>query len=258
MRSSLVALAVVAAPVLASTAAGAQPARGKPPATAHGGPAATSDRDAEAKALFQAGRAAYEAGRFEDALGHFQRAYELSGRSALLYNVGLAADRARKDDVAIQAYERFLAAEPESSLRGEVEARLGLLKRARDERERPARPRASRPAPADPAPEDGGSRGWMPWAVAGGGAAFVVTGGVLLTLGLSARSRVVDARDGARWSELASDADAAPLLLGGGAALLVGGVAAAVGGVVWATRKESGAETALVVGPGAFLVRGRF
>lgn len=153
---------------------------------------------------------------------------------------------------------RFLAAEPTSELRGEAESRLTLLKRAREEAARPKPPSSADRAPAAPSEEGGGRKAWAPWAVAGGGAALAVAGGVLFALGLAARSRVVDARDGARWSELSGDADAAPLLLGGGVVLFLGGAAAAAGGVAWATRSGAGEEAAVVVGPGAISVRGRF
>ena len=49
--------------------------------------------DEEGRALFAAGRAAFGAERFEDALGHFQAAFDRSQRPELLYNVALALDR---------------------------------------------------------------------------------------------------------------------------------------------------------------------
>jgi tetratricopeptide (TPR) repeat protein len=89
--------------------------------------AATSSRDEEARMLFEAGRVAYEDGRFEDALGYFQRAHDLSGRPALLYNVGSAADKLRRDAVALDAFRRYLEALPTAENRGEVEARIRVL-----------------------------------------------------------------------------------------------------------------------------------
>lgn len=86
--------------------------------------------DEEARSLFAAGRTAFEAGRFESALERFREAYELSGRAALLYNIGTAADRLRRDAEALEAFRAYVAAEPDASNRGEVEARIAVLERA--------------------------------------------------------------------------------------------------------------------------------
>lgn len=94
-----------------------------------------SASDREAQSLFAAGRAAYEGGRFEAALARFEEAFELSGRPGLLYNIGQCLDRLRRDDEAIAAFEGYIAAEPGSEHRDEVEARLAALRRARAARQ---------------------------------------------------------------------------------------------------------------------------
>lgn len=86
--------------------------------------------EAEARSLFEAGRSAFDIGRYEDALEHFQQAYELSGRSSLLYNVGQTADRLRLDAVALEAFERFLADNPEHARAEAVRARIRVLREA--------------------------------------------------------------------------------------------------------------------------------
>ncbi len=94
--------------------------------------AAQSDdaRDDEARALYQAGRVAFDDGRFEDALGYFGRAHELSGRPQLLYNIGSAADRLRRNAVALEHFEAYLEAVPDAENRRSVEARIRLLRDA--------------------------------------------------------------------------------------------------------------------------------
>lgn len=92
--------------------------------------AAPDPRDEEARQLFEAGRIAYSNGHYEDALHHFTRAHELSGRGALLYNVGQSLDRLRRDAEAIEAFEAFLAAEPEAPQRAQVETRLTILRQS--------------------------------------------------------------------------------------------------------------------------------
>jgi hypothetical protein len=86
--------------------------------------------DTEARALFEAGSTAFEDARYADALGHFQRAYELSERPRLLYNIGLAADRLRRDEIALEAFEQFLAEVPDHPRRRDVRARVEVLREA--------------------------------------------------------------------------------------------------------------------------------
>jgi tetratricopeptide (TPR) repeat protein len=92
-------------------------------------------RELEARTLFEAGRLAFEDGRFEDALASFERAHRLSNRSLLLFNIGACLDRLQRHAEAIDAFERYLEAQPEAANRAEVEARVGQM-RAAAERER--------------------------------------------------------------------------------------------------------------------------
>ena len=88
--------------------------------------------DEEARLVFEAGSVAFSDARYEQALELFQRAYELSDRAVLLYNVGVAADRLRRDDVALEAFQRFLALVPEHPRRRDVEVRVTVLLGARE------------------------------------------------------------------------------------------------------------------------------
>lgn len=149
-------------------------------------PATNDARDREARNLFEAGRLAYDDGRFEEALGYFQKAFDLSQRPELLYNVGSAAERLRQDDKALAAYERYLRELPTADNRGNVEARVDILRDALNERHR-ARSGQSNPEwiAADreqPANVDGSSgSSWWIWAVVGGVAlAGGITAAVLL------------------------------------------------------------------------------
>lgn len=94
---------------------------------------AQADTENEARALFQAGTMAYEDGRYEAALGHFQQAYTLSQRPLILWNIALAADRARHDELALTTYRQFLAEVPDSptshDLRVRALARIDVLER---------------------------------------------------------------------------------------------------------------------------------
>lgn len=86
--------------------------------------------DEEARALYQAGRVAFDDGRFDDALEYFERSHELSGRPQLLYNIGSAADRLRRNAMALEHFEAYLEALPDAENRRSVEARIRLLRDA--------------------------------------------------------------------------------------------------------------------------------
>jgi tetratricopeptide (TPR) repeat protein len=108
-----------------------------------------AEQDA-ARAAFKDGRIAFDQGRYAEALQRFEHAYELSGKSELLYNIGLAADRIREDDRALEAFEQYLKETPASSQREQVRMRVVALReaRARNERERSHEQREA-PTPAE-------------------------------------------------------------------------------------------------------------
>jgi len=150
-------------------------------------------RDAEARGLFDAGRTAFEAGRYADALGYFTRAHELSARPALLFNIGTSHDRLRHDADALIAFEAYLQSVPDARNRAEVEARIALLREAVAERERE---RA-----ADPGVGDGADSGETPEAERSSGRLFTwIAGGVALASAAVATWAWIDANS--RYSDL--------------------------------------------------------
>lgn len=80
-----------------------------------------------ARDAFDAGRAAYDQGRFDEALSGFRRAYRLSGRPELLFNLGLVQDRLRQDRDALESYRSYLDALPDAANRPAVEERIRVL-----------------------------------------------------------------------------------------------------------------------------------
>jgi tetratricopeptide (TPR) repeat protein len=139
------------------TAASTTPAaaqKKKPEANAES-PASSSDE--VARGLFQAGKAAYEAGNYADALSFFEQAHERSGRPELLFNIGQAADRLRQDDKAIEALRAYVTQLPNAPNRAEVEARIRALEAAQTERKNAEAVAPVTPAPATaavPTPEE--------------------------------------------------------------------------------------------------------
>ncbi len=166
-----------------------------------------TSRDAEARLMFEAGARAYEAGDYEAALRRYEEAYELSGRPALLFNIGTAHERLRHDREALEAYQRFLEEVPDASNRSFVEGRIELLSRsaaaasdpdveseAPDLRVHPADTSADTQSAEVAAPlsstsssEDEGTaltKKWWFWTLVG---VVVVGAGVGLAVGLSGR-----------------------------------------------------------------------
>lgn len=257
----LIAIAAVvwglwAAPVSLAQTAGAE-GEAQTPAERE---AAKGEGDAElvademAKGLFQAGRAAYNAGKYEEALGYFQQAYDRSPRPELLFNIGQSADRLRMDDLALDSFRRYLAELPQADNREQVENRVRALERVVAEREareaeqpapepepifpEPVKPQAQEPADAvQPSAEEeeqrpAGALPLGPMLVAGGGLAAI---GVGLAFGAAANSkqeqyasapvRTQQEAEAARslFDEAESRALVCNLMLGIGAAAVIGG-----------------------------------
>lgn len=102
-----------------------------------------AERDRQARLEFEYGRKAYDEGDYRGAWGFFHKAYRLSGRAQLLYNIGQAADRLGYDADASSAFRMYLEKLPAAENRREVENRIRALE------ERVARsPRAPGPAAA--------------------------------------------------------------------------------------------------------------
>ncbi len=91
--------------------------------------------DELAREQFLNGRAAYDEGRYDDALAAFERAFELSPRPALHYNIGLAHDRLRHDADALEHYETYLREVENPPQQVQVEARIAALREAEARRE---------------------------------------------------------------------------------------------------------------------------
>lgn len=200
------------------------------PATAH-----AQRRDDEARALYSAGEIAFGEGRYEYALVHFQRAYELSPRPILLFNIGASAERLSRDTLALEAYEQYLQELPDAPNRRVVAARIVLLRQALYGQ--PAQPLETEPPTSTVAP----------WVVVGVGASAVVLGAVFTGLGFADAATVRDLPDGTPWAAVADEYERAPRRQLAGLALLGVGTVAVVTGVVLALtgrRRSSSAPPA--------------
>jgi hypothetical protein len=160
----------------------------------------------------------YDLGHFEDAIGEFEKAYEIKQDPALLYNLAQSCRRLGNHKRALDLYKNFLRRMPQTPFRPDVEARIASLQKLVDEEAAGAQPKpglAPPPVPSSPAPVakepvaspmattpaaaapaargDGRGLRIAGWVTAGAGV-VAVTGGV--PFGLRARSmseRVTDA-----------------------------------------------------------------
>ncbi len=256
-----------------------------------GGAESDQGRDDQARALFQAGRVAFENGRYREAMRYFGDAYELSHRAGILYNIGHAAQLHGDNEAALEAYEQYLAESPDADNRVAVEARVVRLREltGRDETsgEDPPEPEGGEPegsesgaaasgtgdpsadgegesnaiVPAEPEDEeaDDASGGGTPigaWLLMGGGVAAAGVGVAMLAVAGGAASTVSDAPAGTAWVDVESDYDSAGTFSVVGSVLIGVGLAAAVGGLVWVIAGGGDEETQVAVSPMGVLLRG--
>jgi tetratricopeptide (TPR) repeat protein len=92
---------------------------------------AQDDVDELARRHFESATAYYQTGDYDDALREFRRAYEMSHRPALLYNIYLTEEHLGHLDLAVQALADFLASDDASvePQRAVLEQRLANLRR---------------------------------------------------------------------------------------------------------------------------------
>jgi len=95
--------------------------------------------DAAAREYFKAGRVAFDQADYESALTYFRHAYRTSGRGALLYNIGVAADRLQRDQEALEAFEQYLDKTEKPERESEVRRRIEALQKSIAENDATAR-----------------------------------------------------------------------------------------------------------------------
>jgi hypothetical protein len=114
------------------------------PSTLHAQTSTPDDLDVAARSEFEQGASEYDRGHFMEALAHYERAYVLSPRPKLLFNIGRAAEGEGKLERAIEAYAAYLDALPDGENRPFVEGRLAKLRERANTDSKPSPP----PAPA--------------------------------------------------------------------------------------------------------------
>lgn len=211
--------------------------------------AQTPAADAEARARFDAGRMALDSGRAEDALADFERAYSLSPRTEMLYNIGVAAQRSRHRARAVEAYREYLRLLPAAENRPEVEARISEVEELIAAEQHPADVHATPPPDATPTPTTpiatvSTGPGAGPWILTIGSGVVTAAGIVLVALALADVSTVENAPPGSMWSSVAGAYDQAPLFSTLGFITAGIGLAGVVAGLAWLVMGNGHAERA--------------
>lgn len=213
--------------------------------------------DAAGRELFEEGRTAFDRADYETALIYFRRAYELSLRGELQYNIGIAAARLQREEEAVEAFYRYLEEASEPEREAEVRQRIEALETSIAEREATARAleeAALRYEQSVAEPVDGKRLPSSTIIGASTLAAVGVAGVVAMGVGV--------AKDGRCKSEIAGrcvvehSATAWTWVYGGV------GVAALAASAAWfavsAKRARSKREARVVVGPAGLVVSGKF
>ena len=190
--------------------------------------------NARALDLFEKSEAAYDSGRFADAIALLKQSWELKKEPVLLYNLGRAYEGLGDLGAAAQSYEAFLQAQPKAQDRGALERRIATLRRQLAEQEalRKQAREGTRPPPR--------SASAVPWVVAGLGAAGLVGGGVV---GVLAQQRNEEAKREPTYTgaeRLHSQAES--LATVSTVCFIAGGVILA-GGLLWGVLDLSAAKS---------------
>jgi tetratricopeptide (TPR) repeat protein len=81
-----------------------------------GSTAAADPLRERAQQEFAAGRVEFEAGHYDAALEHLQRAYALAPHPELLFNIARCLEELHRSGAAVDAYDRYLAVEPNDTV----------------------------------------------------------------------------------------------------------------------------------------------
>lgn len=150
----------------------------------------TPEAQSRARMHFQQGKAAFELGNFQEALGQYKTAYRIAPLPGFLFNIGQCHRNLGDLDKAVFAFRLYLRKRPEAPNREAVLQLIKELERRIGERDRQqkkvpvylpeSRPITERPQPPPPPPTPVYKRWWL-WTLVGlaaGGAAVGIYFGV--------------------------------------------------------------------------------
>lgn len=105
----------------------------------------TPAQKAEMKQHYEKATRAYDVQKYEEAVDEYQKAYEIGGDPAMLYNVAQSYRLNDQLPEALRFYRRYLQRSPNARNREDVERKIADLEKTVEERRKAA---ASTPAPA--------------------------------------------------------------------------------------------------------------
>ncbi len=89
-----------------------------------------------ARRHFAKGDKLFALGRFEEALGHYEKAYEAKPLAGFLFNIAQCHRNLGHIDEAIFSYRKYLTEQPDAENREQVEQQITELEEERDRRKR--------------------------------------------------------------------------------------------------------------------------
>ncbi len=190
-------------------------------------PAAAQQDTPLAKQHYKLGAELYARADFQGALDQFNRAYQLSRRPALQWNIARCRESLGHYGLAIKTYEAYLTSNPPNAAM--VRTRITNLRKLINRRKAASRP--AKPVPLEP-PSSGRPLRLAGWVLVGAGGASLVAGVVLgaMASGKASDLEEANASGAARYRDWADDYDGGEALQTGQvAALIVGGALAATG-----------------------------
>jgi tetratricopeptide (TPR) repeat protein len=141
------------------------------------------EEDVRARELYRNGEQLYEEGLYEDAIVAWERAYDLSGRPLLLYNIANALERIGKWEEALRRINQYRAFATEAE-RETLDRRMRAIERRIEEKKSQVE---ADEKTADPAPNPSSTLILKPqetaYAPSAGPVVLSITGGIGLAVG---------------------------------------------------------------------------
>jgi tetratricopeptide (TPR) repeat protein len=108
----------------------------------------TPDQKQEILQHYERATRAYDIQKYSEAVEEYQKAYEIGGDPAMLYNVAQAFRLNDQVSEALHAYRRYLQRSPNARNRADVERKIGELERTLETRRKAAEAAAATAPPA--------------------------------------------------------------------------------------------------------------
>lgn len=228
---------------------------------AHAQPSNTAVERAEA--AYAEGVAAFKAEKFKAAIKLFEEAYLLDPSPILLYNIARAHEELGNAEDAYAWFDRYLARNPSTEDRADVEARMARLSRQRARENPLVLDQPGEQPETDPEP-DSVLMPALGWTAVGLGVVALGVGGVSRSQASDTADEAgaLEAGERATWARLKDDFDQQNTLawvgLGAGTLLVAGGITLLLWPEEGPRAEGRAAPVTLRPGFGGFSLSGRF